>query len=62
MRSALLLAVSTALAVLARCGQWGDLYFRDHPPPGVTPRKAEPYKPVPYPADTESRGGASEKN
>jgi predicted small lipoprotein YifL len=62
MRFVLFLAVSTALAVLAGCGQRGDLYFRDNPPPGVKPRKAEPYKPVPYPADAESRGGASDKN
>lgn len=62
MRSAFLLAVSAAFAVLAGCGQRGDLYFRDNPPPGVKPRKAEPYKPVPYPADTERGSGASEKN
>jgi predicted small lipoprotein YifL len=62
MRSAFLLAVSTALAVLAGCGQRGDLYFRDNPPPGVKPRKTEPYKPVPYPADTERPGDAPEKN
>ncbi|MGA7986143.1 MAG: lipoprotein [Burkholderiales bacterium] len=62
MRSAFLLAVSAALAVLAGCGQRGDLYFRDNPPPGVKPRKAEPYKPVPYPADTDRGSGASEKN
>ena len=62
MRSPFLLAVSAALAVLAGCGQRGDLYFRDNPPPGVKPRKAEPYKPVPYPADTERGSGASEKN
>jgi predicted small lipoprotein YifL len=62
MRFFLLLAASTAIAVLAGCGQRGDLYFRDNPPPGVKPRKTEPYKPVPYPADTESHGGASDKN
>ena len=62
MRSAFLLAVSVALTALAGCGQRGDLYFRDNPPPGVKPRKAEPYKPVPYPADTERGSGASEKN
>jgi predicted small lipoprotein YifL len=61
MRSAFLLAVSVAVAALAGCGQRGDLYFRDNPPPGVKPRKAEPYKPVPYPADTERGSGASEK-
>ncbi|MGH8746699.1 MAG: LPS translocon maturation chaperone LptM [Burkholderiales bacterium] len=62
MRFAFLLAVSAALAVLAGCGQRGDLYFRDNPPPGVKPRKNEPYKPVPYPADADRRGGAPEKN
>jgi len=62
MRSAFLLAVSAALAIVAGCGQRGDLYFRDNPPPGVKPRKAEPYTPVPYPADTERGSGGSEKN
>jgi predicted small lipoprotein YifL len=62
MRSAFLLAVSTALAVLAGCGQRGDLYFRDNPPPGVKPRKAEPYKPVPYPKRTERDAGDAQKN
>jgi predicted small lipoprotein YifL len=62
MRSAFLLAVIAALAVLAGCGQRGDLYFRDNPPPGVKPRKPEPYKPVPYPADSERSSDASKKN
>jgi predicted small lipoprotein YifL len=62
MRIVLLIAVSTALAILGGCGQRGDLYFRNNPPPGVKPHKAEPYKPVPYPADSESHGGAPEKN
>lgn len=62
MRSAFFIAVGAAVAVLAGCGQRGDLYFRDNPPPGVKPRKAEPYKPVPYPAGAEHRGDAPEKN
>jgi predicted small lipoprotein YifL len=40
-------AVLLALAI-AGCGQKGDLYLRDKPPPGFKP-KAETYKPVPYP-------------
>jgi len=51
MRSFALVAVAVLLA--AACGQRGPLYLRDKPPPGVTPPKAEPYQPVPYPADTE---------
>jgi predicted small lipoprotein YifL len=62
MRFAFLLALSAALAVLSGCGQRGDLYFRDSPPPGVKPRKTEPYKPVPYPTDTERGSGTAEKN
>ena len=61
MRSALLLAVSTALAVLAGCGQRGPLYLRDSPPPGVKPKKAEPYQPVPYPKDAAPSGSASDQ-
>ena len=34
----------------AGCGQKGDLYLRDQPPPGYKP-KAETYKPVPYPEE-----------
>jgi len=51
MRSLALMAAAALLA--AACGQRGPLYLRDQPPPGVTPPKAEPYQPVPYPADTE---------
>lgn len=51
MRSLALVAVAVLLA--AACGQRGSLYLRENPPPGVTPPKAEPYQPVPYPADTE---------
>jgi predicted small lipoprotein YifL len=48
--SALIICIAL---LLAGCGQRGPLYLRDQPPPGVTARKAEPYQPVPYPADTE---------
>jgi len=51
MRSLALVALAVLLA--AACGQRGPLYLRDKPPPGVNPPKAEPYQPVPYPADTE---------
>jgi predicted small lipoprotein YifL len=39
-----------ALTLALGCGQKGNLYLRDDPPPGVRPAKAEPYKPVPYPS------------
>jgi predicted small lipoprotein YifL len=51
MRSIAVIAAAALLA--AACGQRGPLYLRDQPPPSVTPPKAEPYQPVPYPADTE---------
>jgi len=51
MRSLALVAV--AVLLVGACGQRGPLYLRDKPPPGVTPPKAEPYQPVPYPADNE---------
>ena len=58
----LILAAGIALALAtAGCGQKGPLYYRDNPPPGVKPPKAETYKPLPYPKDTE-RDGASDKN
>lgn len=49
MRSLALVAVAVLLA--AACGQRGPLYLRGQPPPG--PPEAEPYQPLPYPADTE---------
>ncbi len=51
MRSLALVVAAVLLA--AACGQRGPLYLRDQPPPGVPPPKAEPYRPVPYPADAE---------
>lgn len=62
MRSAFLLAVSAVFAAVAGCGQRGDLYFRDNPPPGVKPQKAEPYQPVPYPKDTKRDADDTRKN
>lgn len=40
------------------CGQRGDLYLRDNPPPGVKGEKPPAYKPVPYPKETEGTGEA----
>ncbi|MDH4172950.1 MAG: lipoprotein [Betaproteobacteria bacterium] len=51
MRSLVLVAAAVLLA--AACGQRGPLYLRDKPPPSINPPKAEPYQPVPYPADAE---------
>lgn len=51
MRATALIVCITLLA--AGCGQRGPLYLRDQPPPGVTVPKADPYQPVPYPADPE---------
>jgi len=42
-----------ALILAAGCGQKGQLYLRDKPPPGVKPPKPQAYKPVPYPAEAE---------
>jgi predicted small lipoprotein YifL len=36
---------------LAGCGQKGELYLRESPPPGVKPPKPKPYEPVPYPRE-----------
>jgi predicted small lipoprotein YifL len=43
---------------LSACGQKGDLYLREKPPPGYKP-KVEPYKPVPYPDAGEHDAGAA---
>jgi predicted small lipoprotein YifL len=37
------------LALLAGCGQRGELYLRENPPPGLKPERPAAYKPVPYP-------------
>jgi hypothetical protein len=44
-----LLAVILALGASA-CGQRGDLFLRENPPPGYK-SPSEVYKPVPYPED-----------
>jgi predicted small lipoprotein YifL len=50
------------LAVLAfGCGQRGELYLRDNPPPGVKPPKPEAPKPVPYPQPVGDDAGAAKK-
>ena len=55
------LSAAAVIVVLATgCGQKGQLYLRDAPPPGVKPAKPEGYKPVPYPKDADS-GDAVEK-
>jgi predicted small lipoprotein YifL len=48
------------LALLAGCGQRGDLYLREKPPPGLKPERPATYKPVPYPKTSEEDKGAGE--
>jgi predicted small lipoprotein YifL len=48
------------LALLAGCGQRGDLYLREKPPPGLKPERPAAYKPVPYPNASEEDKGAGE--
>jgi len=50
--------VATVLLLIAACGQKGNLYLRDAPPPGVRPAKPEPYQPVPYPKETADEADA----
>ena len=50
-----LLACAALALAAAGCGQKGPLYLRDNPPPGVTPAKPAPAKPVPYPDDHETK-------
>lgn len=56
MRFAVLVFLLAGLA--SGCGQRGELYLRDSPPPGVKPPRAEAYEPVPYPPPA---GDAAEK-
>ena len=57
------LVLGLVMALLANgCGQKGQLYFSDSPPPGVKPPKVETYKPVPYPKDAEGSTGAFDTN
>jgi predicted small lipoprotein YifL len=60
MRCTLLVLLFSMLA--AGCGQKGQLYLRDNPPPGVKPPKPEAYKPLPYPKEAgedEKPGGTN---
>ncbi len=50
--------VAVLFCSLAACGQKGNLYLREAPPPGVRPAKPEPYKPVPYPKESADEAGA----
>jgi predicted small lipoprotein YifL len=55
-----LLALGAVMVVLASsltsgCGQKGSLYLSDNPPPGAKPAKPPAPKPVPYPAQPESK-------
>jgi hypothetical protein len=60
-RPARQIAILLALAVLASsCGQRGDLYLRDNPPPGVRGEKPPAYKPVPYPKEAAEEKAAGE--
>lgn len=43
------------------CGQRGELYLRDNPPPGVKPAKPGAQKPVPYPQPAGEPSGAESK-
>ena len=59
MRAALVFTLMAGLAF--GCGQRGELYLRDNPPPGVKPPKPEGYKPVPYPQPAGEETGAEKK-
>ena len=49
------LAATLSMALLAACGQKGELYLRDKPPAGLkVPKPATP-KPVPYPVEPEQQ-------
>lgn len=48
-----LTALVVAFALTAGgCGQKGQLYLRDNPPPGTKTEKRDTYKPIPYPPDS----------
>ena len=57
MRLAVLVLSFVLLA--AGCGQYGPLYLRENPPPGVKPPRPEAYKPLPYPKDAGEDEGAA---
>ena len=52
---------SVLLLSAAGCGQKGNLYLRESPPPGVRPAKPEPYQPVPYPKEPADQEEAAKK-
>jgi hypothetical protein len=60
-RCAPLLALLCLAVPVSGCGQRGDLYLRDNPPPGVRGEKPPAYKPVPYPKETEDKGAGEAK-
>jgi len=55
------LLAALVLALAAGCGQKGNLYLRDNPPPGMRPAKTDPYKPVPYPSEPRDESEADKK-
>lgn len=48
------------LALLAGCGQRGNLYLRENPPPGLKPERPAAYKPAPYPKESVEEKAAGE--
>jgi len=49
------------LATLAAgCGQFGELYLRESPPPGLKPERPAAVKPVPYRRESGEEKGAGE--
>jgi predicted small lipoprotein YifL len=54
-------AAVVLLSFALGCGQKGNLYLRDNPPPGMRPAKVDPYKPVPYPSEPSEEGEAGKK-
>lgn len=61
MRLSVVVLVTLLAAPGAGCGQKGQLYLRESPPPGVKPAKPEPYKPVPYPPEAGEDDSAGKK-
>lgn len=59
MRAAPLFVLMAGLAF--GCGQRGELYLRDNPPPGVRPPKAEIDRPVSYPQPGGEDSSAAKK-
>lgn len=59
MRAAPLLLLLFGLAF--GCGQKGELYLRENPPPGVKSQQPQATKPVPYPQPVGEDTGAAKK-